>query len=272
MITQAPRHSGSRYIAADADDPGAYGPDGLLRDGFKIRVPITMMDASLPLQRVATVPRNISTGLTGKDSLDRYFFPDGSAKPARTPRAERQLPAADVDRYGANRPGFRDAASVRGVTDAGQAAKDSSYAEMCRDLQDAWKSPEQRTADARQVTDAACPAGVDPRDWAYHQRCQQDSEAWRTPAPVFDAAAVQNPPAGAYCKAGVGANAGDVCSWNGAPGNLVERDGWLFCEVHQPGPTRSGASSGRDAAVGDRSAQDQAWRQMVEDQQNAWRT
>jgi hypothetical protein len=260
MIT---RHSGSRYIAADEGDPAAYGPDGLLRDGYKIRIPLLQMRDAAPPQRSA--PRSITTGLR----MDRFYFPDGTEKPARTPRMQR-LPAADADQYGANRPGFRTSDAV--TVDAGQSLKNEAYEEMCLSLQDAWKSPEQRIADARQVTvDAACPAGVDPRDFAYHQRCQQDSEAWRTPAPVFDAAAVENPPAGAYCKSGVGAKEGDVVTWNGAPARLVKRGDWLFPVVHQQGPTRSGTSSG-DAAVGDRSAQDAAWRQMVEEQQNAWRT
>jgi hypothetical protein len=226
-----------------------------------------MADAKpLPLLQMGTAPRNIVTGLR----LDKEFYPDGSPRPARTPRTPRTS-VADADPFIGNKPGFRDAAAVRGVTDAGQAAKDAAYSEMCRDLQDAWKPDHQRAADARQVTaDAACPAGVDPRDFAYHQRCLQDSEAWRTPPTVFDAAAVSTPPSGAFAPTGYGARAGDVCSLNGAPGNLVERDGWLFCEVTPVGATRSGTSSG-DALTG-RALVDSEWHALQERTQNAWRT
>jgi hypothetical protein len=81
---------------------------------------------------------------------------------------------------------------------------------------------------------------------------------------------VSTMPAGAYAPTGFGAHAGDICTKDGVPGNLVERDGFLFCQVTPVGATRSGTSRG-DAVVGDRSAQDAAWRQMVEDQQNEWR-
>jgi hypothetical protein len=211
-----------------------------------------------------SAPLTITTGLR----LDKEFYPDGSPRPPRTPR---HLPAADVDRYGANRPGFRTSDAV--TADRGQAVKDAAYAEMCLDLQDAWKSPEQRIADARQVTaDAACPAGVDPRDFAYHQRCLQDSEAWRTPPTVF----VATPPAGAYCQAGVGANEGDIVTWNGAPARLVKRGNWLFPVVHQQGATRSGTSSGdavprtMDAATAQK-IKDAAYNEMVSDLTNAWK-
>jgi hypothetical protein len=276
MITQA-RHSGSKYIATDADDPTAYDENGFLRDGFKIRVPIEMMDSTLPLQRVATVPRNISTGLRGKDSLDNYFFPDGSPKPARTPRPERTQQVVDANQFNDHRPGFRDAASVRGVIAAdGEALKNAAYNEMCHDLQDAWKPDYLRAADARLTADAGCPAGVDPRDFAYRQMCTDLQDAWKVP-PVFDAAAVETPPVGAYCKAGVGAKEGDIVTWNGAPARLVKRGDRLFPEVHQQGPTRSGTSSGdavprtMDAATAQR-IKDTAYEAMVTDISNAWRT
>jgi hypothetical protein len=269
MITQAPRHSGSRYIAADADDPAAFGPDGLLRDGFKIRVPVELMDAKLPLQRVATVPRNIVTGLTGKDSLDRYFFPDGTEKPARTPRTERHLPAADVDRYGANKPGFRTADAI--TVDDGEAIKNAAYNEMCHDLQDAWKTPEQRTADARQVTDAACPAGVDPRDFAYRQMCTDLQDAWKAPA-AFDAAAVQDLPAGRYpLSAGIGS----ICDLNGEQGTLQpDGAGYLVCKVtRHVGPTRADAVPPRTMSAADGQAlKSAAWNEMVADLSSAWRS
>jgi hypothetical protein len=281
MITQA-RHSGSRYITADINDPSAYDEDGILKDGYRIRVPVEMMDSTLPLQRIGTVPRNIVTGL----NMQRFYFPDGESKadfaariaprqPARRVQRDQQEHQAEdatvTEAYASHKPGYR-VADATVTQDAGQALKDAAYEEMVRDNENAWKSPEQMVADARQVTtDAACPAGIDPRDWAYHQRCQQDSEAWRTPAPVFDAAAVENPPAGAYCKAGVGAREGDIVTWNGAPARLEKRGDWLFPVVHQQGPTRSGTSNG-DVAVVDRAAQDNAYREYCDRISNEWRS
>jgi hypothetical protein len=263
MITPRRRE----YITVDANDPAAYDERGILKDGYKIRVPIAMMDSRLPIERMRSAPLSITTGLR----MDRFYNVDGTLKEPRTPRTRNQ-PVVDVDQYSDHKPGFRvgDAGAGRATVDA----KVESYNQLVSDLELAWMAPWQK---AQHISDAAtadaCPAGVDPRDFAYHQRCLQDSEAWRTPPPVLDAAAVTTPPANAYAPVGYGANAGDVCSSNGAPGNLVERDGWLFCEVHQPGPTRSGTSSasGRDTAVGDRSAQDSAWRAMVAEQSEAWR-
>jgi hypothetical protein len=89
---------------------------------------------------------------------------------------------------------------------------------------------------------------------------------------------VSTPPAGAYAPVGLGANEGDIVTWNGAPARLVRRGEWLFPEVHQPGPTRSGTSSGRDAApprfMDTATAQkikDAAWLESVERVSNAWK-
>jgi hypothetical protein len=93
-----------------------------------------------------------------------------------------------------------------------------------------------------------------------------DSNAWRSQ----DAPAAQIAPLGAW-PLGFGRKAGDACSQDGASGVLVERDGWLWCEIRPMKATRSGTSSG-DTAVGTRDAVDQAWRAMVDDVSNAWKT
>jgi hypothetical protein len=263
MITQA-RHSGSKYIAADADDPTAFDENGFLRDGYKIRVPITMMD--LPMERMRSVPLSITTGL----NLGKYYFPDGTEKPPRTPRTERSQPVVDADPYSDHKPGYRsDAGAGRVTVDA----KAIAYDEMVRDLSTAWMSPESKAqnepliSDTRRTTADVRPLGISDSDWARHQMINDQANAWRTQ----DAPAVATPPSGAFAPVGLGANEGDICSQNGVPGNLVRRGDWLFCEVTPLGATRSGTSRG-DAAVGDRSLQDQAWRAMVEEQQNAWRS
>jgi hypothetical protein len=133
IFTPRPR----TYETYDEGDPRAY-KEGVVRDGVRLRVPITMIDASLPLQRVATVPRNISTGLEGEFALKNFYAVDGSPKGPRRRKVQQRDPfgresgSFEEEDAAAHRPGFRDAAAVRANTDAGQAA--SSYAEMCRDL------------------------------------------------------------------------------------------------------------------------------------------
>jgi hypothetical protein len=249
-----------------ADDADAYGADGILKDGHSIR--ISMTDAKpMPLQRMGTVPMNIVTGLR----LDKEFYPDGTPKPPRTPSTRNQV--ADADPYSANKPGFRTADAARGAMDAGQPAKDSAYSEMCQALERAWMPDHLRAADTRRTTaDAARPAGVSDAEWAREQGIRQMSDAWRQ-----DAAAVSTPPAGAYAPVGLGANEGDVVTWNGAPARLVKRGDWLFPVVHQQGATRSGTSAGdavprtMDAATAQK-IKDAAWLEMVERLNNEWRT
>jgi hypothetical protein len=96
---------------------------------------------------------------------------------------------------------------------AGQALKDAAYSEMCQDLQNAWKPDHQRVADTRHATaDAARPQGVSDAEWQRELGIREMSDAWRQ-----DAAAVSTPPAGAYAPVGLGANEGDIVTWNGAP-------------------------------------------------------
>jgi hypothetical protein len=87
-------------------------------------------------------------------------------------------------------------------------------------------------------------------------------------------------PTGAYIKVGLGANEGDVITWNGAPAKLVRRGDWLFPETIDVGQTRSGRSSGgapptrtdsMDAAQA-QTIRDQAYNDYVERQQQAWKT
>jgi hypothetical protein len=109
-------------------------------------------------------------------------------------------------------------------------------------------------------------------EWQRELGIREMSNAWRQ-----DATAVTVPPAGAYCQAGVGANEGDIVTWNGAPARLVKRGNWLFPVVHQQGPTRSGTSSGdavprtMDGATAQK-IKDAAWLEMVERVSNEWRT
>jgi hypothetical protein len=152
---------------------------------------------------------------------------------------------------------------------------------MILDQANAWRSPQTMSQPETRLSDAAPPAGVSASEWARHQRMIEDSNAWRTP-PVQDAPgpevaattqAMQSLPPGRFpMSAGVGS----PCDLNGERGTLQpDGSGYLVCKVtRRVGPTRSSEPArGTDSAItGDRSAQDAAWREMVEAQQNAWRT
>jgi hypothetical protein len=344
MITQPFRHSNSRYIDADVNDPAAYEErDGqkILKDGYRVRIPVEMMDSELPVARIfnaRSAPQQLTPTVIGGNNVEvmremrRAFYPNGDAKPSREVRDReraREQKAADVANAavafdaqygGSHRPGFRFADTAGGTTND---ARTDAYNQYCADLQNQWKTPERMAADtadqAKRVTsDAARPQDVSETDWAraqmiagdgalaYHQKHVRDNRFWQQeiePPKIDDASvareqrdreladawkavdapAVETPPVGAYCKAGVGANEGDIVTWNGAPARLEKRGDWLFPVVHQQGATRSGASAG-DAVPTSRSALDalsvadgerikrESYEAMVSDLANAWKS
>jgi hypothetical protein len=235
MITDGrftPTPKRREYVAADVNDANAYDERGILRDGFKIRIPIEMMDSKLPIERMnSALPRRaaagplvIETGL----GLDKHYYPDGTEKPPRTPR----IRIADADPYSGNKPGFRDAAAARATVDAGQAAKDSAYSQMCQDLTTAWMPDHLRAADARRVTADARPHGVSDAEWARAEGIRQMCDAWRTQ----DAPGVQNLPAGRYP---LSAGEGNPCSIDGVAGTLQREGEYLVCRAKAPAKSSS---------------------------------
>jgi hypothetical protein len=78
-------------------------------------------------------------------------------------------------------------------------------------------------------------------------------------------------PAGHYP---LSAGEGGACMINGEAGTLVREGEYLVCRAKPPiGPTRATPTNrGADSVTGDRTLQDQAWREMVERQQQAWKT
>jgi hypothetical protein len=89
------------------------------------------------------------------------------------------------------------------------------------------------------------------REVAYQDSEQAARDAWRTgpPKPL---------PAGAYPAEG--AKVGDVCTINGQPGRLCDRDGGLVC-VPDDDDTDDAATDARERAYAQRALEDEnAWR------------
>jgi hypothetical protein len=212
------------------------GPDGIIKDGGRYRVPLFLKDAAPIITTTATLSR-------------------------QERRAARQAAAA-LDAV--KTVTVVTAEDARRVTEA----KIATEKMIARDAEDYLNS---HRPGWRGSTDAV---NFTASDAAYNERKLADSEAWRrqdaayrpdlqTGAPTR--ALASTPPVGAYAQAGFDAKAGDPCAFEGSPvGKLVERDGWLFCEIS--------GTSGDAVFTGDRAAQDQAWHELQQRTQDAWRS
>jgi hypothetical protein len=263
------------------DDNDIFDERGIIRDGKRMRVPITMMDSRLPIERMrSNQPLVISSaGYIPEEIRARMY--DGipgvtvssdarrsRKQVARDPMGREAGTYEEEDTYRDHKPGYRVGDAARITADAGQALKDAAYSEMVADLQDAWKPDHLRAADARRTTaDAVRPLGISNSDWARELNRREISDAWKTPAPALDAA-----PSG---KWPLSAGVGSACDLNGERGVLVEDgSGVLVCQVNRHvGPTRSDAAPPRfmDAATAQK-IKDAAYNEMVSDLTNAWRT
>ncbi len=290
------------FVTLDEDDPSAYTTDAngakVVRDGVKIRCKMTM-DAAPP-QRSA--PMQIRTGLPlrGPNSLARHFYIDGTPKPARSKRPVDYDPDEGDDDYlveeriddalraaaSPHRPGFRFADAGRVTVDQGQALKDSAYAEMVADLNDAWKPEHLRAQTAvdaqRAMTDAGRPAGITDADWAREQSIREMCDAWRPRDATDPHEGAQKPqglyPLGAWPKSMQ--QEGASCFIDGAPGVWKDDagDGLLRCrpfamQATRVPPTNRSTATGQDGGpVGSKQAVEDSYRQMCDELTSAWRT
>jgi hypothetical protein len=244
-----------------------------------------MMDSAR--RPASSEPLVIRTGLPlrGPGSLSSEFFADGSRKDEfddpdeedSTPRRRRRtargpmgrVPGEDAVTVGDHQPGYR-------IAD--RSASERAYRDMCRDLSDAWKSPEQRVADNARLTTDACPAGVDPRLWAYSEMVRDLQDAWMPrDAPLDPHEGVQAPrgipPAGGISKH-IGIQEGDSCTIDGRAGTWQDGgDGYLYCRPRPLGPPpRADAAPPRFMMVEDAQViRDRAYREYVDHVSNAWK-
>jgi hypothetical protein len=286
----------------------AFDENGVLRDGFRVRVPMQLMD-SRPAPRSA--PIVIETGLRGTQyDLNRDFYWDGSPKPPRrrsrleydpdededfieveeldaNGRRRRRLVARDpmgreAGEYSEedralrdHRPGYRS----HHVTAADRQRVADAYNTMVADLQTQWMTPEQKLAEARLTTDAAHrPRGMSEAEYEYNRYCAELTDAWRPKDGDYQPAreGAQAPrgiwPVGGTPVHLTSAKEGDPCFDQGGRGRLVNRGGVLFCEL-EPMPTTRADAVPRTMSVQDaQRIKDAAYAEYVERISNEWRS
>jgi hypothetical protein len=227
------------------DDEGDFDPHtGLLRDGRRIRVPMTAMDG----RGTPSDPLVINTGL----DLGKQFHADGSPRFRRDaePRRSRKTQQADATLTDNHRPHFAD-------TD--RSASEQARQQRIIEDSNAWRGP-QAALPAAVTADAARPAGISDSDWAREQGIREMSDAWKP----RDAAVPKVLPVGAWPD--TIQTEGASCSVDGALGTWTRgSDGHLYCKP-KPMPTT------RSDAVGTKQAVDDAWNALQEETRNAWRS
>jgi hypothetical protein len=214
-----------RFVIHDFDDPDARGPDGLIRDGHGYRIGMQFADS---LGRAVARNSPVRRG-GGATDADRRSSAPGLVCDAwgNTNSPSLHQPGYRGLSYATDSVGHAELEHQRRLCDA-------AYAESVRDLTTAWQT------DARKgQSDDDGDDDDDPDD-----DDRDDDDEDEHPRHVRRHGAGDAMPPGAY-PANSTLRPGDPCSWNGAPGRLVERDGALVCEVRSPGPSRSSRGSVR---------------------------
>jgi hypothetical protein len=239
-----------RRTVDDNDDD--FDEHGILRDGRSIRTPmLEMRDTNRN-----SAPLIITSGLR----LDLEFYPNGTLRDRRGGSARR---ARQTDQTTVTDNRVDDA--------AGAAAKTAAYNEMVADLQDAWKSPEQRAHTQRVTADATPPQGVSAADWAREQGIREMSDAWKP----RDAAVPKVLPVGAWPD--TVQTEGASCSFDGQSGVWTRgADGFLYCKPKAMTSTRvpptNPSTDARTMSAADAEAiKSAAWNEMVADLNSAWK-
>lgn len=245
----------------------------IVPDGTVLRVPLTMMDGAFvndlrqrfPPTRDAAVTSHRAARRAARQAASSASTVDDAKRITEVALLTQQVMARDGfitdDEAAAHRPGFRF---------ADQVADPSKRRKSTVNVAHTARGHTVEVSTTEESNDA-----MSARDAYILEMC----DAWRVKddgvevAPWSKTQAVPNRPQGAWGPSGFAAKAGDPCTSNGAPGVLSEKGGWLYCDLTPLGPTRvTPTNTGADGVTGDRSLQDAAWREMVESQQNAWKT
>jgi hypothetical protein len=158
---------------------------------------------------------------------------------------------------------------------------ETAHGEMVTDLQTQWMTPErkaQHIADTRRmVADAA--RGIDARDAAYAEMCNDLVNAWRPKdggdyRPAVEGAQA---PKGIWPVGGTpvhltSAKEGDLCATDGGRGRLVNRGGFLFCELEPMPTTRADAVPRTMTNDQAQAIKDQAYQEYCQYITSAWKT
>ena len=258
---------------SDDDDPSnPIGPDGLLKDGHRLRVPLMMRDSANPSRGqlrgsgTAADPYIIDSGL-GQLALDShrpgFRFGDADRSAGEMARLERMLQDSEAWRTDGNR--YTSAIEDPGP---GLGARSDPWLKRRRRRKSQIRDPMGREAGTISEEE-------NDSEIARQEMISDACNAWRKPpvAAALDAVSGDRWP--------LSAGEGNPCMTNGQPGVLVKsEDGsCLVCKVKPLAATRSGASKG-DAApppcsmTTDEAAKinTEAWRAYVDQLQNAWRS
>jgi hypothetical protein len=163
---------------------------------------------------------------------------------------------------------FADARLTTDAQRAGRSASEQARQQMIVDLNDGWKSPEQRLADARQTTDAQRPRGMSDAEFEYRRMCRDLQDAWK-PKPVSTADGSIKPlPFGAWLPGPTRGEGMSCSTGQGEAGTWQQSsDGYMYCVPQD----RSELPLGNDALPRTMSPQDAARAEMCNYLENAWR-
>jgi hypothetical protein len=216
-------------------DSAQHSFSGLAEDGEVVRVPLTMMDRALV------------------DGLREKYPPAPQTGTALT-QTEAENELADIrDRRRRKRVAYDPMGRVVGTVE--EEADHQVLDSFITDAQAALHRPGFRCLDDRSASEAA-----------YAEYCRELQDAWK---PRDSTGSEKLPPYGAQPL--WAQKEGASCSIDGRRGVWKREGDFLFCrpvdeKLPKPAPGSTGAQPGTREYV------DQVWRQMVLDQQNAWKT
>jgi hypothetical protein len=185
-----------RYFSRDGREVAeseAVDERGVVRDGFRLRVPVEMRDASPSSPTAIMMYSGMGTHSTFYDDIEdrrrsRTVVRDPKGRLLQTRETEEEEDSAmDFTDAEAVRRAFIDS-EARWAGGDGADERQKAYAQMCREMQDAWRNPQpghppqQQPAtppSPRPVLDAQEARRLKDEAWDEMVKTQQD--AWKKP-------------------------------------------------------------------------------------------